>query len=59
MNKKHLGSTYDDFLKRDGILEECRASAIKFKIARGLEKAMDKDRQKPKSRKPEIQMNNE
>jgi DNA-binding Xre family transcriptional regulator len=40
MNKKHLGSKFDDFLEQEGILEECRASAIKFKIAHELEKAM-------------------
>jgi antitoxin HicB len=40
MKRKHLGSTFEDFLAEDGILEECRASAIKFKIARELEKAM-------------------
>lgn len=41
MNKKHIGSSFEDFLAEDGILEDCRASAIKFKIARELEKAMD------------------
>jgi antitoxin HicB len=40
MKQKHLGSKFEDFLAQDGILEECRASAIKFKIARELEKAM-------------------
>lgn len=40
MKQKHLGSSFEDFLAEDGILEECRASAIKFKIARELEKAM-------------------
>jgi antitoxin HicB len=37
---RHIGSKFEDFLAEDGILEECRASAIKFKIARELEKAM-------------------
>jgi antitoxin HicB len=40
MKRKHLGSKFEDFLAEDGILEECRAAAIKFKIARELEKAM-------------------
>jgi predicted XRE-type DNA-binding protein len=40
MKKKHLGSKFDDFLEQEGILEECRATAIKFKIAHELEKAM-------------------
>jgi hypothetical protein len=40
MNRKHIGSNFEDFLADEGILEECRAAAIKFKIARELEKAM-------------------
>lgn len=40
MKQKHLGSKFEDFLAEEGILEECRATAIKFKIARELEKAM-------------------
>jgi predicted XRE-type DNA-binding protein len=44
MKKKHLGSNFEDFLEQDGILEECRATAIKFKIARELEKAMDQQK---------------
>jgi predicted XRE-type DNA-binding protein len=40
MKRKHLGSKFEDFLAEEGILEECRATAIKFKIARELEKAM-------------------
>jgi DNA-binding Xre family transcriptional regulator len=40
MKPKHLGSNFEDFLADDGILEECRAAAIKFKIAHELEKAM-------------------
>jgi antitoxin HicB len=41
MKRKHLGSKFEDFLAEDGILEECRAAAIKFKIARELEKLMN------------------
>jgi predicted XRE-type DNA-binding protein len=44
MKRKHLGSKFEDFLAADGMLEECRASAIKFKIARELEKAMREQR---------------
>jgi len=40
MKKKHLGSSFEDFLAGEGILEECRAAAIKLKIARELEHAM-------------------
>jgi antitoxin HicB len=40
MKRKHLGSKFEDFLTEDGILEGCRAAAIKFKIAHELEKAM-------------------
>lgn len=35
-----MGSKFEDFLAEDGILEECRASAIKFKIAHDLAQAM-------------------
>jgi predicted XRE-type DNA-binding protein len=44
MKRKHLGSNFEDFLAQEGILEECRASAIKFKIAHELEKAMSQRR---------------
>jgi hypothetical protein len=40
MKKKHLGSNFEDFLESEGMLEECRASAIKFKLARELARAM-------------------
>jgi predicted XRE-type DNA-binding protein len=40
MNRKHLGSKFEDFLAEEGILEQCRAAAIKFKITLELEKAM-------------------
>jgi predicted XRE-type DNA-binding protein len=44
MKRKHLGSKFEDFLAEEGILEECRAAAIKFKIARELEKAMNEQK---------------
>ncbi|HEY8666162.1 MAG TPA: helix-turn-helix domain-containing protein [Tepidisphaeraceae bacterium] len=40
MKRKHLGSKFEDFLAEEGILEVCRAAAIKFKLAHELEKAM-------------------
>ena len=44
MKQKYLGSKFEDFLADEGILEDCRAAAIKFKIARELEKAMNKNK---------------
>ena len=44
MKRKHLGSKFEDFLAEEGILEECRATAIKFKIARELEKMMSEQK---------------
>lgn len=41
MKRKHIGSNFEDFLAEDGILEACRAGAIKFKIAHELEKIMN------------------
>ncbi len=40
MKRKHVGSSFEDFLSHDGILEECRAAAIKFMLAQELQKAM-------------------
>ena len=40
MKQKHIGSQFEDFLAEEGLLETCRAAAIKFKIAHELEKAM-------------------
>ncbi len=40
MKRKHIGSKFEDFLAEEGIPEECRASAIKFKIARELAAVM-------------------
>lgn len=44
MKQKHLGTNFEDFLAEEGILEECRATAIKFKISRELERAMNKQK---------------
>jgi antitoxin HicB len=40
MANKHLGSTLDDLLKEEGVLEEFQATAIKEVIAWQLEQAM-------------------
>ncbi len=40
MKRKHVGSNFEDFLAGEGMLEECRASAIKFMLAQELQKAM-------------------
>lgn len=42
MKRKNLGSRFEDLLAEEGILEDCRAAAIKFKIARELERAMSR-----------------
>jgi len=42
MKPKHVGSSFEDFLATQGMLEECRASAIKFAIAHELAQAMTK-----------------
>lgn len=44
MKRKHVGSSFEDFLSSDGILEECRAGAIKFMLAQELQKAMHEQR---------------
>ena len=44
MKPNNIGSKFEDFLADEGILEDCRAAAIKFKIAHELEKAMRKQR---------------
>ncbi len=42
INKKHLGSNFDDFLSEENILEEAEAVAIKRVIAFELEQEMKK-----------------
>ena len=42
MSKKHMGSSIDDFLKGEGILEEAQAQAIKEVVAWQLAQAMKK-----------------
>jgi len=40
MANKHIGSSFDDFLREEGVLEEFQARAIKEVIAWQLEQAM-------------------
>lgn len=40
MNRQHIGSDFDDFLKEEGVLEEVTAAAIKRVIAWQLAEAM-------------------
>lgn len=44
MNRKHMGSSIDDFLKEEGIFEEAQAQAIKEVVAWQLARAMKKKR---------------
>lgn len=40
MSKKNIGSTFDSFLREEGIYEEVSAAAIKRVVARQIEDAM-------------------
>ncbi len=40
---KHVGSSLDDFLRDEGVLEEARATAIKEAVAWQVQQAMKKD----------------
>ena len=42
MSKKNMGSSIDDFLKRENIFEEAQAQAVKEVVAWQLAKAMKK-----------------
>jgi len=42
MTKKHIGSSIDDFLKKEGIFEEAQAQAVKEVVAWQLAEAMRK-----------------
>jgi antitoxin HicB len=44
MNKQHLGSDFDDFLKEEGILAECEATAHKRVVTWQLEQEMKRRR---------------
>ena len=41
---KHIGSSLDDFLKEDGVLEETRALAIKEAVAWQVQQAMTREK---------------
>lgn len=43
MTDKHMGSSFDDFLEEEGLLEECTESAIKAVIAFQIKQIMEKD----------------
>jgi len=40
MKSKNIGSSFDEFLREDGIYEEVTAAAIKRVLARQVQKAM-------------------
>lgn len=42
MKKKHIGSSFDDFLEEEGILEECKEEAAKRVLVWQLEQEMKK-----------------
>jgi antitoxin HicB len=44
MSKKHMGSSIDDFLKKEGIFEEAQAQAVKEVVAWQLAEAMKKQK---------------
>ena len=41
---KHIGSSLEDFLKEEGVLEETRALVLKETLARQVQQAMEKDK---------------
>lgn len=42
MNRKHVGSSFDDFLEEEGLLEECKEEAAKRVLVWQLEREMKK-----------------
>lgn len=44
MNKRHIGSDLDDFLKQEGLLAECEAGALKRVVAWQIEQEMKRRR---------------
>jgi AraC-like DNA-binding protein len=40
LNKAHVGSEFDDFLKQDALLAECEAGALKRVVAWQIEREM-------------------
>ena len=43
MTNKHIGSNFDDFLKEEGLLEECSEAAVKKVIAFQIKQVMEKN----------------
>ena len=43
MKKARIGTSFDDFLKKEGLYEETQASAIKRVIAWQIQKAMEEE----------------
>jgi antitoxin HicB len=41
---KHIGSSLDDFLEEEGVLEETRAIALKDAVAWQVQKAMEEEK---------------
>ena len=41
---KHIGSSLEDFLKEEGVLEETRAVVLKETLARQVQQAMENDK---------------
>jgi hypothetical protein len=41
---KHIGSSLEDFLKEEGVLEETRAVVLKETLAWQVQQAMEKDK---------------
>ena len=44
MNKKHIGSNFDDFLQEEGILAEVESAAIKEVIAKRILQLMNEQK---------------
>jgi len=43
-HNKHIGTSLDDFLKEEGVLEETRAIALKDAVAWQVQQVMDKEK---------------
>ena len=44
MNKKHIGSKFDDFLKEENLLEQAQAAAIKRVVAYQIAEEMKRNK---------------
>jgi len=52
MSKKHMGSSVDDFLKEEGILEGAQAQAVKELVASQVDKSKKKNISKNRAAAP-------